>query len=66
MNGYQANGAGSPHTFLDSTDLTMDDFNMVQSTYFDGQHQQIMQTQPSSFGHSTVGKSPTPMKPTRQ
>jgi hypothetical protein len=54
MDGYQATGAGSPLTFLDTTDIDMD-FPMDQSTYYGEQRPQFMQS--TSFGHSPVGES---------
>jgi hypothetical protein len=52
MNGYQATGAGSPVTFLDTTDVEMD-LPLDQSAYYGEQHAQFMQSM--SFGHSPVG-----------
>jgi hypothetical protein len=52
MNDYQTPGAGSPLTFLDTTDIELD-LSLDQSTYYSGQYPQFMQSM--SFGHSPVG-----------
>jgi hypothetical protein len=52
MNGYQATGAGSPLTFLDTTDIDME-YPLDQSACYNEQHSQFMQS--TSFGQSPVG-----------
>lgn len=58
MNGHRTTGAGADSTFLDA-DIDMGDLTLDQSAYFDSQHYQNMQCQPSSFGHSPVGECST-------
>jgi hypothetical protein len=53
---YQPFGAGSPLPFLDTSD-TMD-YTMDQSGNFnDNEQQQMLQSQPPAFGHSSLGAS---------
>jgi hypothetical protein len=48
-------GAGSPLPFVDTSDAHMD-YTMDQSGCFnDNEQQQILQSQPPSFGHSPLG-----------
>lgn len=54
MNGYHP-GAGSPLTFVDTSDTTMD-YTIDQSAPF-FEEQQIAQTCPAGFGQSSVGAS---------
>ncbi|KAF2027792.1 hypothetical protein EK21DRAFT_71043 [Setomelanomma holmii] len=55
MDGYQVSGAGSPYTFLDTSDGSMN-YIVDQSAGFDCLQQQIMQVQPASHSHFPADK----------